>query len=589
MWLVSLGPKAKLQQVMMTVAQKVSFELVPIDGPIGGFPDAQATAAALAEAIGAIPGLDRERLLLFGGWESATRGAGVTLQLVGERLGIVDQFQGVDQIELRDDGSFEVLERVEGGKHQVSVCAGAPAVLGWATGNLAEPRNNPQIGMANMRTIMPALQKAKTRRARSEWFAVRFSEPAETAADDARGEEHERGRDCARDRGMDGSGMMESILVLTHADESGAALSKGSLEAVTAGKELAARLGAELAIGIVARTAAGAAAQVAGAAKRVLAVEGEAFAQARFASDAAACEALCRAAQADDCDCAGELALCAGDGRGCASGGRSDRYSYRCAGHAHCRDWRRGSVEATRWFYRQRIEAVVSREKRPWFLLLDAGTHAAFAGDAGEAQVERDRGGAAGDANECDGNARAEAGRADDSAGREAAVCCGRGMDKEAAGWADSRGAGGRTDFDISCALRARRWAAPNRWSTRAAKGSSVLPFLTHLNQVGQTGSTPRHAKGLSTCCHGEEPHVVGWRFIGERRAVSLDPNCGWTRGKADVVYVADAFAVMAKVNAMLGKETDLVAGRRVKRGGSRLVRSHPSKARTGAPHFCAG
>ena len=54
-----------------------------------------------------------------------------------------------------------MLERVEGGKHQVSVCAGAPAVLGWATGNLAEPRNNPQVGMANMRTIMPALAKAK--------------------------------------------------------------------------------------------------------------------------------------------------------------------------------------------------------------------------------------------------------------------------------------------------------------------------------------------------------------------------------------------------------------------------------------------
>ena len=161
-WLVSLGPKAKLQQVMMSVAQKVSFELVPIDGPIGGFPDAQATAAVLADAIAAIPGLERERLLVFGGWESATRGAGVTLQLVGERLGIADQFQGVDAIDVRPDGSFEVLERVEGGRHQVSVCAGAPAVLGWATGNLAEPRNNPQVGMANMRTIMPALQKAKT-------------------------------------------------------------------------------------------------------------------------------------------------------------------------------------------------------------------------------------------------------------------------------------------------------------------------------------------------------------------------------------------------------------------------------------------
>ena len=160
-WLVSLGPKAKLQQVMMTIAQKVPFELIPIDGPIGGFPDAHSTAAVLAETIAALPGLDRSRLLLFGGWESANRGAGVTLQLVGERLGITDQFQGVDQITLREDGGFEILERVEGGRHQVSVCLGAPAVLGWATGNLAEPRNNPQIGMANMRTLMPALQKAK--------------------------------------------------------------------------------------------------------------------------------------------------------------------------------------------------------------------------------------------------------------------------------------------------------------------------------------------------------------------------------------------------------------------------------------------
>ena len=152
-WLVSLGPKAKLQQVMMTVGQRAAFELVPIDGPIGGFGDAHSTAAALADAIAALPGLDREHLLLFGGWESATRGAGVTLQLVGERLGMTDQFQGVDQITLRSDGSFEVLERVEGGRHQVSICAGAPAVLGWATGSLPEPRNNPQIGMQNMRAM----------------------------------------------------------------------------------------------------------------------------------------------------------------------------------------------------------------------------------------------------------------------------------------------------------------------------------------------------------------------------------------------------------------------------------------------------
>ena len=161
-WLVSAAPKAKLQQVMMNVAQKASFELVPVDVPASGFADAHAIAELLATTIRSISGLDRSRLLLFGGWESASRGAGVTMQLVGEQLGILDQFQGVDQLTVQPDSSFEILERIEGGRHIASVCQGPPALLGWATGNLPEPKNSPQIGMANMRTIMPALQKAKT-------------------------------------------------------------------------------------------------------------------------------------------------------------------------------------------------------------------------------------------------------------------------------------------------------------------------------------------------------------------------------------------------------------------------------------------
>ena len=161
-WLVSLGPKPKLQQVMMTIAQKVPLELVAVDGPAGGFTEATSVAATLADAIGAIPDLDRSRLLLFGGWESASRCAGVTLQMVGERLGIVDQFQAVDEVGMLEDGSLRVLERVEGGQHQVSTCAGPPALLGWATGSLPEPPNNPQIGMTNMRTIMPSLQRASS-------------------------------------------------------------------------------------------------------------------------------------------------------------------------------------------------------------------------------------------------------------------------------------------------------------------------------------------------------------------------------------------------------------------------------------------
>lgn len=160
-YLVTLGPKAKLQQVMMNVAQKAAFELVAVDGPASGFLDAADVAAALADAIRTIPDLDPARLLVFGGWESASRGAGAALQIVGELLGITDQFQGVDELTLEPDGSLQVLERIEGGRHQVTRCSGPPALLGWATGHRPEPPNNPQLGMTNMRAILPALQKAR--------------------------------------------------------------------------------------------------------------------------------------------------------------------------------------------------------------------------------------------------------------------------------------------------------------------------------------------------------------------------------------------------------------------------------------------
>ncbi|MDD5349674.1 MAG: hypothetical protein PHQ12_05635 [Chthoniobacteraceae bacterium] len=170
-YLVSLAPKAKLQQVMMSLAQKVPFELVALDGSASGFTDTVETADALAAAIAAIPGLDKSRLFLFGGWESASRCAGSTLQIVGEKLGITDQFQGVDQLTVNADGSLEILERIEGGRHQTSVCSAPPAVFGWATGNLPEPKNNPQVGMMNMRTVMPALQKAKPAKVGAEGAA----------------------------------------------------------------------------------------------------------------------------------------------------------------------------------------------------------------------------------------------------------------------------------------------------------------------------------------------------------------------------------------------------------------------------------
>jgi electron transfer flavoprotein alpha subunit len=278
----------------------------------------------------------------------------------------------------------------------------------------------------------------------------------------------------------------------------------------------------------------------------VLAVQGEPFAQARFASDAAACEALCRAAQAtivlapESSRFARVMAAVAH-----RVGGLIDTHITAIGGAE--------SVEATRWFYRQRIEAVLSREKRPWFLLLDAGTHPAFAGEAAQVQVEQI-------AVELPALRTEVTGTRAPKQGAQTIRPDAKLLFVAGAGWTKKQPDGQiHVEEAGDLILKFLGASGASLGSSKSlvdqgGEGNSVLPFLTHLNQVGQTGSTPRHAKGLSTCCHGEEPHVVGWRFVGERRAVSLDPNCGWTRGKADVVYVADAFAVMARVNALLEK-----------------------------------
>jgi electron transfer flavoprotein alpha subunit len=338
---------------------------------------------------------------------------------------------------------------------------------------------------------------------------------------------------------------MESILVLTHADETGSALTKASLEAVTAGQALAASLNAQLAIGIVAADATNLSKSLPSA--RLLAVSGEAFAQPRYATDTAACEALCRAASAT-------IILAPS----------SSRFSRVAAGVAHRLDGvidthitaintAANTVEATRWFYRQRVEAVLTRDARPWFLLLDAGTHAPFAGEPAATPIENI-------AVELPATRTTVTGirapKQDEQTIRPDAKL----LFVTGAGWTKKQ-PDGQTHVDeagnlILAFLRSTGASLGSSKSLvdQGGEGNSVLPFLTHLNQIGQTGATPRHAMGLSTCCHGEEPHVVGWRFIADRRAISLDPNCGWTRGKADVVYIADAFQVVAKLNELISK-----------------------------------
>jgi electron transfer flavoprotein alpha subunit len=348
---------------------------------------------------------------------------------------------------------------------------------------------------------------------------------------------------------------METILVLVHVEESGQ-LSRAAMETLAAATALTQGLpGAALTVGLVAADGAQAAADsiADSGSRRFLAVIGEDFATARYATDAAAAEALVRAAGAT-------LVLAPHTSRWARClAGVAQRMSGRTDTHVTGVEIQSGAPAVTRWYYRQRIEGVSERSARPWFILLEPGSGEPWQGAAGHAVVENI-------AVTVDDRLRRttfagwRAPRTDQQTIRpeaELLLVAGAGWTKKQADGETHAADAGRLILGFLQLAQASLGGSKSLVDL-SGEGQDVLPFMTHLNQVGQTGSTPRHAKGLATCCHGEEPHVVGWRFIRERRAINLDPNCGWARGKADVLYVADAFAVMEQLNALLAREAQL-------------------------------
>ena len=209
------------------------------------------------------------------------------------------------------------------------------------------------------------------------------------------------------------------------------------------------------------------------------------------------------------------------------------------------------AVTAQRWLYRQRILVTFSRAARPWVIVTDPSLFAEICAKAGVEPAALDPAPATASRTKVNGLVAASGG------GESTIKPDAKLLFVAGAGWTKKQ-ADGATHLD-EAASTITGFLAKSGASLGSSKSLVDMPeaaeafkFMSHMNQVGQTGATPRHAKGLSTCCHGEEPHVVGWRFIGERRAVNLDANCGWAQGKADVLYVADAFEVMKKVNELL-------------------------------------
>ncbi|MGD0972563.1 MAG: hypothetical protein ABR866_00650 [Candidatus Korobacteraceae bacterium] len=341
---------------------------------------------------------------------------------------------------------------------------------------------------------------------------------------------------------------METILFVAHTEADGL-LAKPALEALGAAIELAAALpGSSFVVGLYGAQVASAADQVANCgAARFLGVTGTEFAQARYATDAAAVEMLVRAAQAT-------IVVSAGTSRVArVLPGVSHRLGGRVDTHVNSIQVEGGALRITRWFYRQRMVAELARTQRPWLLALDTGCHAAYQGAPGQAAAELIPV-ALGDSHvRTTVTGVRSPGTTQQTIRPDAKLLFVAG-----AGWTKKQKDGQTHAKEaeqiilgfLDCSQASL--GGSKSLVDLSGEGESVLGFMSHMNQVGQTGATPRHPKGLSTCCHGEEPHVVGWRFINERRAVNLDPNCGWARGKADVLYVADAFEVMRKVNDLL-------------------------------------
>lgn len=340
---------------------------------------------------------------------------------------------------------------------------------------------------------------------------------------------------------------MESILFLSPVESSGD-LGRPALEALGRTIALAGELtGGAFSVALVGADVQPAANSIAGCgASRILAVSGAPFSSGSYSVDAAAFAALTRTAEASIVVAPATSRVARSlPGAAAKVGGRVDT-------HVTAIDATDGSVTVHRWYYRQRMEATLSRTQRPWVISYEPGASEAWSGDPGTATVEPV---------EVDVSSSRTRVLSEEAATGDAQTTIRPEADLllvAGAGWTKKQADGQShvseaEELILGLVERAQASLGSSKSLVdQSSEGQEVLSFMSHHHQVGQTGSTPRHPKGLATCCHGEEPHAVGWRFIRERRAVNTDPGCSWAQGKADVLYVADAFEVVREVNRLL-------------------------------------
>ena len=290
---------------------------------------------------------------------------------------------------------------------------------------------------------------------------------------------------------------MEKVLLLGFADQ---VSSKLLTEGATVAASLAASLGCPWEVALIGEKVQEAANALGGSdAAKFYGVEGEDFVSARYSSDLPAAEALLKESQAT-------VVLAPGCSRAnrvlsalaMRLGGRADTHISSVA-------VKEGKILANRWFYRQRMEACFTRPQRPWVIGLEPGNVVPQAFSASSVQVQMlsvtlpD----AAKRTKVLGLKYPEGTAQTIRPDAELLFVAGAGWTKKQADGQVHATEAEKTILDFLSKTQASLGSTKSLVD-QSGEGNAVLSFMTHLNQVGQTGSTPRHSKGLATCCHGE-------------------------------------------------------------------------------------
>src|SRR5215469_6810570 len=71
----------------------------------------------------------------------------------------------------------------------------------------------------------------------------------------------------------------------------------------------------------------------------------------------------------------------------------------------------------------------------------------------------------------------------------------------------------------ILCAIPPPFLSGSKSLDDQSRENRRIFAFIAQLRQVGETGfHTAASERSFYLCCHGEEPHLLGWRFIAPER-----------------------------------------------------------------------